>query len=199
MTPLDWTRHHIDAPQRTWCCLPVPSAARATGVPRDSPAVVCRFWWGTPPRPGPSGLYVHSIRTPCACQPSLLQTRTLLWPRLSRRPPDVWRPFVRFLACDCCQSPRSLGLIAFAAVCKPWVDLVMVWSVPWRCRASPRLRRDAPHMTRYAVPAAASAPDGPELRRWNQTPALDSGRPRNRTAVSRVMLRGRAPSAYSME
>jgi hypothetical protein len=45
-TPHDWTLGHIDAPQRTWPCDPVPSVARATGVPRDSPAVDCRFRWG---------------------------------------------------------------------------------------------------------------------------------------------------------
>jgi len=59
---------HIDAPQRTWPRLPVPSAARSTGVPRDSPAVVCRFRWGALLRPGSSGLYVHSIRTGADCQ-----------------------------------------------------------------------------------------------------------------------------------
>jgi hypothetical protein len=45
-TPPDWTLGHIDAPQRTWPRYPVPSVARATGVPRDSPAVDCRFRWG---------------------------------------------------------------------------------------------------------------------------------------------------------
>ena len=45
-TPHDWTLSHIDAPQRTWPCYPVPSVARATGVPRDSPAVDCHFRWG---------------------------------------------------------------------------------------------------------------------------------------------------------
>ena len=45
-TPHDWTPSHIDAPQRTWPRHPVPSVARATGVPRDSPAVDCRFRWG---------------------------------------------------------------------------------------------------------------------------------------------------------
>ena len=45
-TPHDWTLGHIDAPQRTWPCYPVPSVARTTGVPRDSPAVDCRFRWG---------------------------------------------------------------------------------------------------------------------------------------------------------
>ena len=45
-TPHDWTPGHIDAPQRTWPCYPVPSVARATGVPRDSPAVDCRIRWG---------------------------------------------------------------------------------------------------------------------------------------------------------
>lgn len=50
----DWPPHdpprlgagRIDAPQRTRPCCPVPSAARVTGVPRDSPAVGCRFRWG---------------------------------------------------------------------------------------------------------------------------------------------------------
>jgi hypothetical protein len=44
--PHDWRLSHIDAPQRTWPCYPVPSVARSTGVPRDSPAVDCRFRWG---------------------------------------------------------------------------------------------------------------------------------------------------------
>ena len=45
-TPRDWMLGHIDAPQRTWPYYPVPSVARATGVPRDSPAVDDRFRWG---------------------------------------------------------------------------------------------------------------------------------------------------------
>jgi hypothetical protein len=45
-TPPDWMLSHVDAPQRTWPYYPVPSVARATGVPRDSPAVDDRFRWG---------------------------------------------------------------------------------------------------------------------------------------------------------
>lgn len=60
-----------------WPCAPVPSTARVAGAPRDSPATDCRFRWGTPLRPGPSGLYVHSIRTPDACQPPFVGHRLL--------------------------------------------------------------------------------------------------------------------------
>jgi len=76
-TPHDWTLRHIDAPQRTWPRYPVPSLARTTGVPRDSPAVGCRFRWGAPLRPGSSGLYGHSIRTPSACQASVWKSWSL--------------------------------------------------------------------------------------------------------------------------
>lgn len=69
MTPRDWKLHHIDAPQRMWSCKPVPFTARLAGVPRDSLAFGYRFRWGDPLQPGPSGLYVHSIRTPLPCQP----------------------------------------------------------------------------------------------------------------------------------
>jgi hypothetical protein len=71
VTPRDWKLHHIDAPQRMWPYLPVPSTARVAGVPRDPPATVYRVRWGDPLRPGSSGLYVHSIRTLAACQPPL--------------------------------------------------------------------------------------------------------------------------------
>lgn len=46
VTPLDRVLGHIDAPQRIWPYYPVPSMARATGVPRDSPAAEVRFRWG---------------------------------------------------------------------------------------------------------------------------------------------------------
>jgi len=41
-------------------------AAPPTNVPRDPLAFDCRLWWEDRCSPGPSGLYVHFIRSPGA-------------------------------------------------------------------------------------------------------------------------------------
>src|SRR4051794_35665273 len=48
-----------------WSCLAVPSLARSTGVPRDSPAFGCRFRWGasfdSAPRDCTYTIYEHLV------------------------------------------------------------------------------------------------------------------------------------------
>lgn len=139
-TPRDWMLGHIDAPQRTWPYYPVPSVARATGVPRDSPAVDDRFRWGA--------RYVRllgTVRTLYTNTPRLSSPCRRHWSREERAKHLMIVKGVTAIACgrerDLASAPFVTGFSNQACrpvrrfTCLPRGSrLVTVGVALWRCR-----------------------------------------------------------------
>jgi hypothetical protein len=202
-TPPDWTLGHIDAPQRTWPCYPVPSVARATGVPRDSPAVDCRFRWGA--------RYVRLLgtvrtlytNTRCLSSPGYRRLRGREEARAASRSSGEWRALLIDGAesgAVCLLSQPSLTRTVRRFTCLPMGSpLGSVGVASWRCRTSRRWHAGMRCHGMGNHPAAAAAPASRAGVAGVTGPRPGFAEVRNRNRRSRVMLLGRAPSACFKE
>ncbi|MDF3017705.1 MAG: hypothetical protein K0R44_2930 [Thermomicrobiales bacterium] len=197
-TPHDWTPSHIDAPQRTWPCYPVPSVARATGVPRDSPAVDCRFRWGA--RNVRLLGTVRTLYTNTASLSSPFRCRELSWAGPAGRLTIVRR--VSLIAYSSLRDKAGVPLVTAMFnqtvrrfICLPMgLPLASVDVASHRCRTS-RWRHASLRCLGVGNRSAAAVGPGARhvsLQPWVRTQVSVV---RNGNRYSCVMLLGRAPSA----